>query len=244
MSKQVETYQARRERAAAIVGILKESYPESKIVLHFENPFQLLVATILAAQCTDLRVNMVTPELFRNHPTPQAFLALPIEELEKAIFSTGFYRNKAKSIKATSAALMEQFGGEVPRTIEELVTLPGVGRKTANVIMGHCFDVPGVVVDTHVKRISNLLGLVSSEDPDKIEAELEALLPQEDWVRFSHMIADHGRAVCVARRPQCGICPISGLCPSAFIAPGAVATGESGGAAKKKASAKRTSSRQ
>jgi endonuclease-3 len=221
MSKHVETSQARKERAAEIVRILKTSYPDSKIVLNYETPFQLLVATILAAQCTDVRVNMVTPELFRRYPTPQAFLDAPIEELEQAIFSTGFYRNKAKSIKATSAVLVERFGGEVPSTMEDLLTLPGVGRKTANVILGHCFDVPGVVVDTHVKRITNLLGLAGSEDPDKIELELKEDLSRENWVGFSHMIADHGRAICVARRPQCSQCPLAELCPSAFSFEGA-----------------------
>jgi endonuclease-3 len=210
-----ESQKSRRERALRIVDILEETYPQSEIALHYETPFQLLVATILAAQCTDARVNTVTPGLFEKYPSPQAFLDAPVEELEQSIFSTGFYRNKAKSIRNACAVLLENFGGEVPSTMEGLLTLPGVGRKTANVLLGHCFQTPGIVVDTHVKRISNLLGLVDSEDPEKIEEQLMGILPQEKWVRFSHLLANHGRAICIARRPQCGICPIALLCPSA-----------------------------
>ncbi len=217
MPRLPETLQARRKRAGEIVRILKEAYPDSGIVLVYATPFQLLVATILAAQCTDVRVNMVTPVLFSRYPTPQAFLDAPQEELEQAIFSTGFYRNKAKSIKAACAILMERFGGEVPETMEELLALPGVGRKTANVLLGHCFGAPGMVVDTHVKRISNLLGLSASEDPERIEVDLMDLIARQDWIRFSHMIADHGRAICIARRPKCPICPLAELCPSALI---------------------------
>ncbi len=212
-----ESLKARRERTAEIIRVLEETYPNSRIALNFETPFQLLIATILAAQCTDARVNMVTPVLFAEYPDPRAFVDAPQEELEKAIFSTGFYRNKAKSIKATSAALLERFNGEVPGTMEELVSLPGVGRKTANVLLGHCFNAPGIVVDTHVKRISNLLGLVATEDPEKIEYALLEVVPLEKQVKFSHLLADHGRAICVARRPKCGICPIAHLCPSAGI---------------------------
>lgn len=215
MPKHTETTAARKRRATEIVRTLRETYPESGIALHYQSPFQLLVATILAAQCTDVRVNMVTPGLFAKYPTPQAFVAAPQEELEQAVFSTGFYRQKARSIKATSEALIERFGGEVPATMDELLSLPGVGRKTANVLLGHCFGKPGMVVDTHVKRISNLLGLVESDDPEKIEAALTRLLPADDWVIFSHLLADHGRAVCIARRPQCARCPIAHLCPSA-----------------------------
>jgi len=213
-----ESLASRRQRAAEIIGVLETSYPDSGIALHYETPFQLLIATILAAQCTDARVNMVTPQLFATYPTPQAFLDAPVEELEQAIFSTGFYRNKAKSIRNACATLVEKFGGEVPRTMEELLTLPGVGRKTANVLLGHCFDTPGVVVDTHVKRISNLLALADADDPEKIELQLMEVLPREKWVKFSHLLADHGRAVCIARRPKCGECPIAPLCPSAQIA--------------------------
>jgi endonuclease-3 len=177
----------------------------------------LLIATILSAQCTDARVNTVTPGLFAKYPTPQAFLDAPVEELEQAIFSTGFYRNKAKSIRNACTTLIENFGGEVPGRMEDLLTLPGVGRKTANVLLGHCFDTAGVVVDTHVKRISNLLALVDSEDPEKIEQQLMQILPEEKWTRFSHLLAEHGRAICIARRPKCEICPLADLCPSAAV---------------------------
>ncbi len=217
MSRIRETNSERRERGKRINAILEKSYPDSEIALTYESPFQLMVATILSAQCTDARVNTVTPALFAAYPTPQAFLEAPMEDIERAIFSTGYYRNKARSIKGASAALLERFGGEVPGTMEELLTLPGVGRKTANVVLGHCFSTPGMVVDTHVKRIANLLGLVDSDDPVKIESQLMEVLPQEKWVRFSHLLAEHGRAVCIARRPKCDICPVAELCPSAGI---------------------------
>jgi endonuclease-3 len=212
-----ESLKARRARAAEIARILEETYSDSTIVLTYKSPFQLMVATILAAQCTDVRVNMITPGLFKKYPTPKSFLDAPVEELEKAIFSTGFYRNKAKAIRSASAAVIERFGGKVPGTMEELISIPGVGRKIANVILSHSFGIPSMVVDTHVKRISNLLKLVDSEDPEKIEAELMNVLPEEKWVMFSHMLADHGRAICIARRPQCERCPIAELCPSARV---------------------------
>ena len=167
-----ESLQSKRKRAAHIVDILEREHPGAEIALHYQTPFQLLIATILSAQCTDARVNMVTPALFQKFPTPQAFLDAPIEELEQAIFSTGFYRNKARSIRNACGILAEEFGAEVPSTMEELLRLPGVGRKTANVLLGHCFGTPGVVVDTHVKRISNLLRLADSDDPEKIEQQL------------------------------------------------------------------------
>ncbi|MCB0713150.1 MAG: endonuclease III [Ignavibacteriae bacterium] len=210
-----ESPTATRKRAVKIIALLEETYSEAKIALHYNSPFQLLIATILSAQCTDERVNSVTPGLFEHYPTPQDFLAAPVEELEQAIFSTGFYRNKAKSIRGACEALITEHGREVPRTMEELITLPGVGRKTANVLLGHCFGVPGLVVDTHVKRISNLLRLADSQNPDVIEKQLEEVVPKEKWVKFSHLLAEHGRAICIARRPKCPECPVVLLCPSA-----------------------------
>lgn len=202
------------DRAAEVVSILERAYPDSQCALHFCSPFQLLIATILSAQCTDERVNQVTPGLFEKYPSPRDFLNAPQEELEHAIYSTGFYRNKAKSIRGACQALIERHEGEVPGTMEELLEVPGVGRKTANVLLGHCFGVPGIVVDTHVKRIANLLGLADSQNPDIIEKQLEEVVPKGKWVLFSHLLADHGRAVCIARRPKCDECPVSLLCPS------------------------------
>ncbi len=217
MAQRKESKKRKQERTVEIIRILEEEYPDSKIALDYETPFQLLIATILAAQCTDARVNQVTPGLFEKYPTPQEFVDAPQEELEQDIYSTGFYRNKAKSIKNASKTLLEEHNGKVPGTMEDLVKLPGVGRKTANVLLGHCFNTPGIVVDTHVKRISNLLELVDSENPDIIERQLLELVPKEKQVRFSHLLADHGRAICIARRPRCEICPISSLCPSSKV---------------------------
>jgi endonuclease-3 len=212
-----ESLSAKRERAHEIIRILEASYPESTIALHYDSPFQLLISLILAAQCTDERVNMVTPGLFERYPTPHDFLDAPQEELEQAIFSTGFYRNKAKSIKGAAAALVERFNGEVPRTMEELTSIPGIGRKSANVILGHCFGIPGMVVDTHVKRISNLLKLVDTDDPEKIEFALMELIPVEKWTASGHLFQRHGQVICIARRPNCPGCPIALLCPSALL---------------------------
>jgi endonuclease-3 len=217
MPKLRESKKARRERAVEIIRILEERYPDSKIALDYETPFQLLICTILAAQCTDAMVNKITPELFATYPTPQAFLDAPQEELERAIFKSGFYRAKAKSIKGACKALVERFGGEVPRTMEELTSLHGIGRKSANVLLGHCFKTLGVVVDTHVKRISNRLGWVESDDPEKIEYALMEIIPQEKWTRSGHLIQDFGREICIARKPKCAVCPIAALCPSAFV---------------------------
>lgn len=218
MAKIRESKTARRERAEQILTLLEREYPASRIALNFESPFQLLVATILAAQCTDVRVNMTTPALFERYPTPQHFVDASQEELEKQIFMCGFYRNKAKMIRGASQALVERFGGEVPRTMQELLTIPGLGRKSSNVILGHCFGVPGVVVDTHVIRIANLLGLVNTGDPVKIEQALMPLFPEEKWIRSGHLIQDHGRAICNARSPKCPMCVIAALCPSAGLA--------------------------
>jgi len=201
-------------RAKKIFDLLKEEYPDAKIALNFSNPFQLLIATILSAQCTDQRVNLVTKELFKKYKSPEHFLNVSNEELEKDIFSTGFYKQKAKSIKACCKELIEKHKGKVPENFDELVKLPGVGRKTASVVAGNAFGIPAIAVDTHVKRLSNLLGFVDSDNPDKIEMRLKELLPEDYWILSSHLLATHGRKICIARRPKCDQCLIAKYCPS------------------------------
>lgn len=201
-------------RAKKIFDLLKEEYPDAKIALNFSNPFQLLIATILSAQCTDQRVNIVTKELFKKYKSPKDFLDVSDEELEKDIFSTGFYKQKAKSIKASCKALIENHNGKVPADFDELVKLPGVGRKTASVVAGNAFGIPAIAVDTHVKRLSNLLCFVDTDNPDKIELRLKELLPKDYWILSSHLLATHGRKVCIANRPKCEICVIAKYCPS------------------------------
>ncbi len=183
----------RKQRVRRILQVLAKLYPDAHCALDFENPLQLLVATILSAQCTDVRVNLVTPALFARYPDSRAFAEADIADLEKAIQSTGFFRNKARSIKSCCQILVDRHGGEVPGSMEELVPLPGVGRKTANVILGNAFDVPGITVDTHVGRLSRRLGLTEHEDPVKVERDLMALVPQKDWTIFSHRLIFHGR---------------------------------------------------
>jgi endonuclease-3 len=201
-------------RTAQIVAGLAKEYPDAECALHHKNAFQLLVATILSAQCTDERVNMVTPDLFKKYPTPAAFVAAPIEAIEKAIQSTGFFRNKAKSIKAASQALVEKHGGKVPQELDAMVELAGVGRKTANVVLGVAYGkATGVVVDTHVGRLSRRLGLTKNDDPVKVEADLMAILPRSEWIDFSHRLIHHGRRVCQARKPKCDACVLDDLCP-------------------------------
>lgn len=205
--------------AAKVVQHLANDYPDVTCALENESAFELLIATILSAQCTDERVNMVTPELFRRWPTPEKMAAAPIEQLEKVIHSTGFYRNKAKNIKACSRDLADTYGGEVPRDIEAMVTLPGVGRKTANVVLGTCYGMAtGVVVDTHVTRISNRLGLTKHTDATKIERDLMELVPQDQWVDFAHRMIHHGRRICMARKPKCDECSMRGFCPKIGVA--------------------------
>jgi endonuclease III len=200
--------------AVKFVKHLAADYPDVTCALENETPFELLVATILSAQCTDERVNMVTPELFRRWPTPEAMAAAPLPAIEKVIRSTGFYRNKAKNIKACSRSLAENHDGEVPHDIEAMVALPGVGRKTANVVLGTCFGMAtGVVVDTHVTRISNRLGLTKHRDAVKIEKDLMQLIPQNEWVDFAHRMIHHGRRICTARQPKCDLCSMSKFCP-------------------------------
>jgi endonuclease-3 len=201
------------DRAAAIVSGLKKLYPKATCELDHENAFQLLCATILSAQCTDARVNLVTPFLFRRWPTPAALAGAEPGELEDVIRSTGFFRNKTKSLLGMARALVEHHGGKVPKTMEEMLELPGVARKTANVVLGTAYGIAsGVVVDTHVQRLSRLLGLTRNDDPKKIEADLMAVLPKEEWIDFSHRLIWHGRRVCAARRPNCAACPLP--CPS------------------------------
>jgi endonuclease-3 len=203
------------ERIAAILRALDEAYPNATCALNHKTPWELLVATILSAQCTDVRVNMVTPELFRRFPTPAAMAKAPIPELEDLIRTTGFFRNKAKSIKGAAQAIVDRFGGEVPRTLAELITVPGAARKTANVVLGVSYGLAeGVVVDTHVFRIARRLGLARGDTPQKVEEELMRVLPKEKWIEFSHQIIHHGRQVCLARNPKCNICNLEQLCHS------------------------------
>jgi endonuclease-3 len=206
----------RRQRTAEILRRLKQEYPDSHCALSHDSALELLVATILSAQCTDKRVNMVTPALFARYPTAADYAGADLPELEELIRSTGFFRNKARSIKGLGEALITEHDGEVPRTMNELVKLPGVGRKTANVVLGNAFGIEeGVVVDTHVGRISRLLGLTEQKDAVKVERDLVELVPKGDWTIWSHLLIDHGREICVARRPECGHCVLADLCPSA-----------------------------
>lgn len=210
-----ETLAAKKKRARAIFRRLHKAYPESRCALYFSTPWQLLVATVLSAQCTDKLVNQVTPALFKEYPDACAFAAADPGEVEKTVRRTGFYRNKTRSILGAAKAVLERFGGKVPARMEDLVTVPGVGRKTANVILGNAFDIPGIAVDTHMIRINRLLGLTRHADPVKIEFDLMELVPQKDWTLYSHLIIHHGRVRCFARRPDCPHCGIRDLCPSA-----------------------------
>jgi endonuclease-3 len=206
----------RRRRLDAILPILKRTYPDAKCRLDHRTPLELLVATILSAQCTDDRVNIVTKDLFRKFGSAEDYARVPQEKLEKEIQSTGFYRNKAKSIRAMAAALVEKHGGKVPETMHELTQLAGVGRKTANVVLGNAFGKnEGITVDTHVTRVSNRLGLTKhAVDAVKIERDLMQIVPREDWALFSHLLIHHGRAICQARKPKCEVCPVLEYCPA------------------------------
>src|SRR5262245_22077152 len=201
------------DRVRAILDILERTYPDARTALDFGTPLQLLIATILSAQCTDARVNQVTPALFRRYPDAATFAAADPTELEDMIRSTGFYRNKAKAIRACCADIVNLYGGEVPNTLEALTGLHGVGRKTANVVLGNAFGIPGIVVDTHVSRLAHRLGLTRETDPVKIEFALMPIIPRERWTLFSHWLILHGRAICVARKPRCSICPLLPHCP-------------------------------
>jgi endonuclease III len=212
----LESIAKKTARLATILDRLAAAYHDAKVGLDFTTPFELLIATILSAQCTDERVNIVTKDLFAKYRGPGDYLDVPAEELEQDIRSTGFYKNKAKNIRACCQVLLRDHGGTVPMTLDELVALPGVGRKTANCVLSNCFDIPGITVDTHVTRITNLLKLVSTTDAVKIEFALMKLMPPERWNTFDHLIITHGRRTCIARRPQCSRCVISDLCPSAL----------------------------
>ncbi len=208
----VKPLPALQRQAEIVIENLSEEYPEAECALDHETPAQLLFATILSAQCTDVMVNKVTKNLFRLWPSPAELAKAKVSEIEKVIKRTGFYKNKAKNLKACAEALMEKHKGEIPHSLEELTNLAGVGRKTANVVRGNAFDIPGMVVDTHVKRITNLVGLTIESDPVKIEYELMKIVPKKDWTIFSHWIIHHGRAICIARRPKCGECVIKEHC--------------------------------
>ena len=201
-----------QKRVKEIIKILSKEIPDSTIALKFSNPLELLIATILSAQCTDVKVNQVTVDLFKKHRSARDYAESSLAKLEEEIRPTGFYRNKAKSIQKCCQELVKRFGGEVPKTLEDLVTLPGVGRKTANVILGNAFGIPGIAVDTHVHRVSQRIGLTKNDDPVKIEFDLMEIVPKEEWTHFSSLLIWHGRKTCVARKPFCGICPIRKEC--------------------------------
>ncbi len=209
-----EDLAARKRRARRILTVLGETYPDARCELDFTTPLELLVATVLSAQCTDQRVNSVTPALFRRYPDAAAYAGADRLELEALIAPTGFFRQKAKTLQALGQKLCDQFGGEVPGRLADLVTLPGVGRKTANVVLGDAFGVPGITVDTHLGRLARRFGWTEQTDPEKVEAELMALVPKKDWTLMSHRVIWHGRRRCHARRPACGACPVARWCPA------------------------------
>jgi len=237
------------ERANKILDILEQAHPEATCALHYKNPYELVMATILSAQCTDERVNMVTPTLFARYPTPKALAGARPEDVEEIIRSTGFYRAKTKSLLGNARALVADHGGEVPRSMEAMVKLPGVGRKTASVVLGHVYDIAeGIAVDTHVLRVSNRLGIARGDDPIEVERQLMAIIPRERWTRTTDLIIFHGRKICDARRPLCGQCPVFALCrwPSrqAFaLGKPPKAKGAPGSAALRRAKARRPAPR-
>jgi endonuclease-3 len=205
-----------KERIPEIVKILRKHYPSTCTALHFETPLQILVATILSAQCTDERVNMITPSLFKKYPTAREFAKARQDKLEQEIRSTGFFRNKAKNIIGAAQMMCADFNGKVPDTMEDLIRLPGVARKTANIVLSSGYKkAEGIAVDTHVKRLSERLGLSTQTDPEKIEKDLMAIVPKKDWLDFNYLLVNHGRAICIARKPKCPECPLQKLCPAA-----------------------------
>jgi len=214
---QDENLNSKKKRVKNIISIFRKEYLNPKCHLNFKTPLELLVATILSAQCTDKRVNQVTKELFRKYKTVKDYADANEDEFENDIRSTGFYRNKAKAVINFCKTLIERYDGKVPASMERLTELDGVGRKTANVVLGNAFGIPGIVVDTHVKRLAKRIGLSSKSDPDRIEADLMELVSKEEWIYFSHALSDHGRKICNARRPLCPSCKINHLCPSAEL---------------------------
>ena len=206
------------ERAPEIIRRLEEAYPDAHTALHFSDPLEMLVATILSAQSTDANVNVVTQTLFKKYRTPEDYLRVPVEELANDIHSTGFFNQKTKAIRGACARIVEVYGGKVPDTMEELLTLPGVARKTANVVLGNAYGVvEGIAVDTHVKRVANRLGFSTQKDPDKIERDLMELIPREKWFPFTYLLIEHGRRICKAPTPLCAECPVNELCPSSLV---------------------------
>jgi endonuclease-3 len=215
--KRTEIYLELKERAADIISLLEKAHPDATIALRYNNPLQLLISTILSAQATDEQINKITPKLFKKYKTAEDYADANLEELQQDIRSSGFYRNKAKNIKNCCKMLVEKYGSQVPRTMEELVELPGVARKTANIVLTNAFGVvEGIAVDTHVRRLAQRLGLSDTNDPVKIEMELMQILPKENWERISDLLIFHGRRVCFARKPNCGGCVLNKICPSAF----------------------------
>jgi endonuclease-3 len=206
-----------RKEARAVYRILSKTYPEIRCELDFKNPLELIVATVLSAQCTDKRVNTITPALFKKYKTAKGYAGADIHQLEEMVFQTGFYRAKARHIKGIGIKLLEEFNGEVPSTLEELITLPGVGRKTANVVLGHAFDIPGITVDTHFGRLSRRFGWTKEMDPVKVERIVGELIPQKEWTNLSQRMIWHGRRICHSRKPACGACPVAKMCPSVGI---------------------------
>ena len=206
-----------RKEARAVYRILSKTYPEIRCELDFKNPLELIAATVLSAQCTDKRVNTITPALFKKYKTAKAYAGADIHQLEELVFQTGFYRAKARHIKGIGIKLLEEFNGEVPSTLEELITLPGVGRKTANVVLGHAFDIPGITVDTHFGRLSRRFGWTKEMDPVKVERVVGELIPQKEWTNLSQRMIWHGRRICHSRKPACGACPVAKICPSVGI---------------------------
>lgn len=211
-SKTFRRVKSRKQKAHVVLNELSRCYPRVECGLLYHNPLELLIATILSAQCTDVRVNKVTPALFASFQDAAAFADASLAKLEEAIRSTGFFRNKARNIQACCRQLVESYNGQVPGTLDELVKLPGIGRKTANVVLGEAFHVPGLVVDTHVKRLANKIGLTTETSPEKIEQDLMKIVPEQNWTLFSHLLVNHGRQVCVARRPQCRECVLRRIC--------------------------------